>query len=137
MDKGQPRLVVAQALDVKSLLSSIAANWNPLDTKQQRWRGIAGAEQAQRAFVEQTIRELEADVVKLSKSNIDDLASRAKLIASLAVPLVGLLFAAVQLKDFPFLRVAGSIPPQHLFPLTVRTILSLGSGLPSISKPSA
>lgn len=45
LDKSQPRLVVAQALDVKSLLSSIAANWNPLDTKQQRWRGIAGAEQ--------------------------------------------------------------------------------------------
>ena len=45
LDQGQPRLVIAQALDIKSLLSSIAANWNPLDTKQQRWRGIASAEQ--------------------------------------------------------------------------------------------
>ena len=29
---------------MKSLLSVIAGNWNPLDTKQQRWRGIASVE---------------------------------------------------------------------------------------------
>jgi hypothetical protein len=44
-DKAQQNIVVAQALDMKSPLSSIAGNWNPLDTKQQRWRGIASAEQ--------------------------------------------------------------------------------------------
>lgn len=107
------------AVGIGPLTSSTFADRDRAYNEVRRRFTSLGASEAQQAFVEQAIRELEANVVKLSKSNIDDLASRTKLIASLAVPFVGLLFAAVQLKDFPFLRVAGSIPPQHLFALTL------------------
>jgi hypothetical protein len=83
--------------------------------------GSIHAEDDERNMLEVAIREIETEIVTLSKVHINKLAARATLIARVSASLIGLLFVAVQFWNLTFLDVVLSIDPDVLF----RTALTL------------
>jgi hypothetical protein len=86
-------------------------------TRQKLVRAHGKPEQL--SSLQRAIRDTETEITNLSRRHIDLLARRAKTILKLALPVIGALFVAVNLKEIPFVSLLGTIDTNYVFKVTL------------------
>jgi hypothetical protein len=88
-----------------------------------------GATPDESSMLHKAILDIESEIVSLARRHVDVLARRARRIAWLSVPAIGVLFTAIQFRDINFAEVVASLNPNTTFTIVLTLYyLVLGAG---------